>query len=65
MFDPIEKLKEFVRHPSVSTDPKFKEGMKGAQEFVTTLLKSLGCSVDVVKTDLHPILFAQRRNVSA
>ena len=60
MFDPVEKLKEFIRHPSVSTDPKFHEGMKGAQEFVASLLTSLGFSVDVVKTELHPIIFAQR-----
>src|SRR6188472_2366540 len=60
MFDTVEKLKEFIRHPSVSTDSKFREGMKGAQEFVSELLLSLGFSVDVVKTDLHPIIFAQR-----
>jgi acetylornithine deacetylase/succinyl-diaminopimelate desuccinylase-like protein len=60
MFDPVEKLKEFIRHPSVSTDSKFKDGMKGAQEFVSALLKSLGFSVEVVRTELHPIIFAQR-----
>ena len=60
MFDPVEKLKEFIRHPSVSTDSKFRDGMKGAQELVSGLLKSLGFSVDVVKTELHPIIFAQR-----
>lgn len=60
MFDPVEKLKEFIRHPSVSTDPKAREGMKGALEFVSDLLKSLGFSVDVVPTELHPIIFAQR-----
>jgi acetylornithine deacetylase/succinyl-diaminopimelate desuccinylase-like protein len=60
MFDPVEKLKEFIRHASVSTDSKFRDGMKGAQEFVSSLLESLGFSVDVVKTDLHPIIFAQR-----
>ncbi len=60
MFDPVEKLKEFIRHPSVSTDPKAQEGMKGALEFVSDLLKSLGFSVDVVPTELHPIIFAQR-----
>lgn len=60
MFDPVEKLKEFVRHPSVSTDPKFKDGMKGAQEFVASLLGSLGFAVEVVRTDRHPIILAQR-----
>ncbi len=60
MFDPVEKLKEFVRHPSVSTDSKYKEGMRGAQEFVSGLLRSLGFAVEVVKTALHPIILAQR-----
>ena len=60
MFDPVEKLKEFVRHQSVSTDSRFKEGMIGAQTFVSDLLASLGFKVEVVKTELHPIVFAQR-----
>ena len=60
MFDPVEKLKEFIRHPSISTDSKYRDGMKGAQEFVSGLLRSLGFSVDVVTTELHPIIFAQR-----
>ncbi len=60
MFDPVEKLKEFIRFPSVSTDPKFKEGMQGAQRFVSGLLGSLGFEVEVVKTDVHPIVLATR-----
>jgi len=60
MFDPVEKLKEFIRYPSISADPKAAEGMKGAQEFVSGLLTSLGFTVEVVKTDLHPIILARR-----
>ena len=60
MFDPVEKLKEFIRHPSVSTDPKAGAGMRGAQEFVSNLLGSMGFKVEVVPTGLHPIVFAQR-----
>jgi acetylornithine deacetylase/succinyl-diaminopimelate desuccinylase-like protein len=60
MFDPVEKLKEFIRHPSVSADSRFKDGMKGAQEFVSGLLTGLGFTVEVVKTKLHPLIFAQR-----
>ncbi len=58
MFDPVEKLKEFVRHQSVSTDPAFAQGMVGAKEFVAELLESIGFEVEVVKTDLHPIILA-------
>ncbi len=60
MFDPVEKLKEFVGHASISTDSKSGAGMKGAQEFVAGLLQSLGCKVEVVPTERHPIIFAQR-----
>ena len=34
--------------------------MRGAQEFVGGLLGSLGFAVEVVPTDLHPIILAQR-----
>jgi acetylornithine deacetylase/succinyl-diaminopimelate desuccinylase-like protein len=60
MFDPIEKLKEFIRFPSVSTDPAFGDGMRGAQGFVCTLLGSMGFKVEVVKTEVHPIILASR-----
>ena len=60
MFDPVEKLKEFVRHESVSTDPTYAAGMVGAKEFVANLLGSIGFEVEVVKTDLHPLILASR-----
>ena len=60
MFDPVEKLKEFVRHPSVSADPAFKAGMNGARDFVAGLLGSIGFDVEVVPTALHPLILAHR-----
>ena len=60
MFDPVEKLKEFIRHPSVSADPAFKAGMEGARRFAADLLASVGFAVEIVKTDLHPIILATR-----
>src|SRR5579862_8411928 len=60
MFDPLEKLKEFIRQPSISTDPKAKAGMQGAQEFVSGLLSSMGFAVEVVPTAVHPIILARR-----
>jgi acetylornithine deacetylase/succinyl-diaminopimelate desuccinylase-like protein len=60
MFDPLEKLKEFVRFPSVSADPKYREGMRGALDFATGLLKSIGFGVEVIPTPLHPIILAHR-----
>jgi len=60
MFDYVEKLKEFIRQPSVSTDSRCGAGMRGARDFVAGLLGSMGFAVEVVPTALHPIVFAQR-----
>lgn len=60
MFDPVEKLKEYVRHASVSADPQFKAGMAGAQQFVSGLLKDMGFAVEAVPTALHPVIVAKR-----
>ncbi len=60
MFDPIEKLKEYVRHASVSADSKFKDGMAGAQQFLSGLFQELGFDVAVVPTALHPVIVAKR-----
>jgi acetylornithine deacetylase/succinyl-diaminopimelate desuccinylase-like protein len=60
MFDPVEKLKDFIRHPSVSADPAFKAGMKGAVAFTSDLLTSIGFMVEIINTDLHPIILASR-----
>lgn len=58
MFDPINVIQEYLRFPSVSTDPDYKEGMEGARGYMSSLLESIGCSVEVIKTPLHPIIMA-------
>ena len=60
MFDPVEKLKEHLRFPSVSTDSKFKEGMDGARRFLEGLFTNMGLGVEVVNTPMHPIVLARR-----
>jgi len=60
MFDPLEKLKEYVRHASVSADPQYQAGMVGAQRFVSGLLTEIGFAVEVVPTALHPVIVAKR-----
>ncbi len=60
MREPLELLKEYIRFASVSTDPAYADGMEGARNYAINLLESLGFSVEVVKTDLHPILLAER-----
>lgn len=60
MFDPISALKDFIRHPSVSADPAFREGMHGARDFIAGLLGRIGFAVEIVPTPLHPVILAER-----
>jgi acetylornithine deacetylase/succinyl-diaminopimelate desuccinylase-like protein len=60
MFNPVETLKEYIRFPSVSTDPAYADGMVGARQFVSGMLENLGFAVEIVDTDVHPIVFAER-----
>ncbi|TVP80412.1 MAG: M20/M25/M40 family metallo-hydrolase [Puniceicoccaceae bacterium] len=60
MQNPLEVLKEYIRFPSVSTDPAYAEGMQGARAYAQSLLEQLGFTVEVVETALHPILLADR-----
>ena len=59
-FDALEMLEKYIRFPSVSTDPSFKDGMDGARDFASQLLESMGFSVEIVTTQCHPIIFAER-----
>jgi acetylornithine deacetylase/succinyl-diaminopimelate desuccinylase-like protein len=60
MQNPLDLLKDYIRFPSVSTDPAYAEGMAGARAYARDLLEQLGFAVEVVETGLHPILLADR-----
>tara|TARA_X000000950_G_scaffold289469_1_gene413839 strand:+ start:4232 stop:5611 length:1380 start_codon:yes stop_codon:yes gene_type:complete len=59
-FDPLETLISYLRFPSVSTDKEFHEGMKDARNFVGGLLENMGFSVELIETEFHPVILAER-----
>lgn len=61
MFDPVEKLKEFVRFPSISADPQYAPALGQARGFIAGLLKGMGLEVEEVPTAKHPIVLAERK----
>ncbi len=61
MFDPVEALKELVRFPSVSTDRRYAEGMRGAREWLVQFLAAMGFATKVVETGKHPVVIAHRK----
>ncbi len=57
----LAQLNEFLRIPSVSTDPSHKEHMLEAADFVARQLRESGMRrVEVFPTGGHPVVFAQR-----
>lgn len=48
----------FLKIPSISTDPAYKEDVKKAAEWVGHRLKKIGFKVDLWKTGGHPVVFA-------
>src|SRR3569832_616796 len=55
----LEELKEFLRIPSVSTDPAHKKDTHRAAEFVAEKLKAAGLeNIEVIETERHPLVYA-------
>ncbi len=59
-FDALEALKSYIRFPSVSTDSKFLDGMDNAREYISSILEGIGFNVQIVSTECHPIIYAER-----
>jgi len=55
----IERLFEFLRIPSVSTDPAFKDHCRFAAEYVAENLSSIGLQTSIRTTDGHPIVLGK------
>jgi acetylornithine deacetylase/succinyl-diaminopimelate desuccinylase-like protein len=57
----LEELNEFLKIPSVSTDPECKKDVNDAAEFVAGQLHAAGMErVEIFPTEGHPIVFGER-----
>ena len=63
--DAVRIISDYIRFPSVSTDPAFAGGMAGARGFAAKLLADAGLAVEVVGTPLHPIVLGRRTGPDA
>jgi acetylornithine deacetylase/succinyl-diaminopimelate desuccinylase-like protein len=58
--DPLEQLKDFLRIPSISTDPAHEGDVRRAAEFVAALLRDAGLdSVELVEGEGHPLVYGE------
>lgn len=60
MIDPIEVIKELIRHPSVSTDSRYAEGMEATRAVLMDVFVKMGLETAQVATARHPLILAKR-----
>ena len=57
----LDQYRDFLRIPSVSTDPEHKQDMKRAKDFLMAYLREIGFErVESFVTPVHPIIFAEK-----
>jgi len=62
----ITELKEFLRFPSISTNPENKDDVKACAEYVKAHLESIGMeNVKVMPTRGHPVVYADWLNAGS
>ena len=58
--DFLEDLKDFLRIPSVSTDPQYTENMQQCAKWLKNHIKRMGIeNSNIIETDGHPIVYAE------
>ncbi|HIA07158.1 MAG TPA: peptidase dimerization domain protein, partial [Flavobacteriales bacterium] len=57
----LEELMELLRIPSVSADPKYKNDVNRAAEYISEKLQSAGAdNVEICSTAGHPIVYGEK-----
>jgi len=55
----LEELKDYIRIPSISTDPEYKPQVRRAAEFLLGKMRAAGLSAEVVETAGHPLVYGE------
>ena len=55
----LEELKDYIRIPSISTDPDFKADVVRASEFLVGKLREAGLQAERIDTAGHPLVYAE------
>jgi acetylornithine deacetylase/succinyl-diaminopimelate desuccinylase-like protein len=58
----LESLFEFIRFPSVSTDPKRASDVRACSDWLMKTLKDMGLSVERYETGGHPVVVAKNEH---
>ena len=58
----LEELKEYLRIPSISTDPEYREEVRRCADFLIGKMQDAGLQTELLEADGpgHPIVYAER-----
>ncbi|MEM6701399.1 MAG: dipeptidase [Acidobacteriota bacterium] len=56
----LEELKDYLRIPSVSTDPAFAADVARCADFLRTRMEASGLQAEIIETQGHPLVLAER-----
>jgi len=57
----LEELKDYIRIPSISTDPEYKAEVRRAAEFLLAKMRQTGLEAELIETAGHPLVYAEWR----
>ena len=55
----LEELKDYIRIPSISTDPDFKDEVLRAGDFLVGKMREAGLQAERIDTAGHPLVYAE------
>jgi acetylornithine deacetylase/succinyl-diaminopimelate desuccinylase-like protein len=55
----LEELKDYIRIPSISTDPEYKADVRRAAEFLLGKMRAAGLAAELIETAGHPLVYGE------
>jgi len=55
----LEELKDYIRIPSISTDPEYKPEVRRAAEFLLGKMRAAGLAAELIETAGHPLVYGE------
>lgn len=55
----LEELKDYLRIPSISTDPAYADDIRTCADFVKSKLEAAGLEAELISTDRYPLVYAE------
>lgn len=55
----LDELKDYIRIPSISTDPAYRDDVWRASEFLLGKMRAAGLTAERIETDGHPLVYGE------